>query len=864
MKSHSVIAALLACVLTAAFGARPAASAEGQRDFWQQQMELLRLHEAGSDAQALQLAKQGLAQAIAEHGPDSRQAGHLHFGVGMASEWLGDFAAASREFAEAVRIREIEYGGDNPIAAQARERLGHALLKQNRLGEAEASYLRAAQIYREYYGESYVTAGAYAGLGGVKLAAGDPAAALSNYRKAVGQLTGKPTARAADRSQRESQIRENRDIFIGLGRAASALRGKAGADEQVLMDESFAAGQRAWATSAASALSKMTARLKAGDTGLGRAVQHLDELNDRIVELQQQGMDGAKALIKDNPAFSKIMDSVSSASGPIMKEMAPLMKRQAELAPLTERMQENSQRLQDLMKRCPRPSLPGCEGSGKERAALTKEASEVSAKFAQESKGLAAPSGEGMARMMRQLVGASQTVPGFAELADAQKDRSVQSRQLEEEYRTARADVARRFPEYMSIAEPDPLSVAETQGLLKNDEALVAILTAPESSMVWVVTPEGAEWAEIRASEAVLAQEVSALREGLDPAGGDPASFDTGRSYRLYELLLGRFSAMLAGKQHLMFVATGPLSSLPFQVLVTEPPKPNLIEVEALRRARWLIRDHALSVLPSVQSLSSLRKLAAAGIAPKPYFGMGDPELEGRASQAGGARGGGKRPPALAALYRNGGAASLPILQTLPPLPETSEELKTVASSLGAAEDSVALGPAATKDRLNAMRLQDYRILHFATHALVAGELSGLQEPALVLSLPPQSSKAEDALLTASEVASLRLNADWAVLSACNTAAGDKAGADALSGLARAFIFAGARALLVSHWPVNSEATVNLTTRTFAYLAKTPQASRAEAFRQAMVSLIKEGNPPALWAPFVIVGEGGPVRQGNG
>ena len=214
----------------------------------------------------------------------------------------------------------------------------------------------------------------------------------------------------------------------------------------------------------------------------------------------------------------------------------------------------------------------------------------------------------------------------------------------------------------------------------------------------------------------------------------------------------------------------------------------------------------------------------------------------------------GKGEVSLAALYRNGGAADLPLLQTLSPLPETVGELRRVGQTLGASEDSVVVGQAATKARLLATPLHDYRVLHFATHGLVAGDLSGLQEPALVLSLPPGPGKAEDALLTASEVATLRLNADWAVLSACNTASGDKVGADALSGLARAFFFAGTRALLVSHWAVNSEAAVSLTTRTFGFLAQAPQLRRAEAFQQAMLMLIAEGYPPSYWAPFVMSG----------
>src|SRR6202030_4187530 len=155
------------------------------------------------------------------------------------------------------------------------------------------------------------------------------------------------------------------------------------------------------------------------------------------------------------------------------------------------------------------------------------------------------------------------------------------------------------------------------------------------------------------------------------------------------------------------------------------------------------------------------------------------------------------------------------------------------------------------------------RVVHFATHGLIAGELKGLAEPALVLTPPADDTPArapalDDGLLKASAVAELKLNADWVVLSACNTAAGD-GNAEALSGLARAFFYAGARALLVSHWPVNSGAAVRLTTRAFAELNQHPDIGRAEALRQAMLATIAEGGPqahPSYWAPFVVVGEG--------
>jgi len=161
-------------------------------------------------------------------------------------------------------------------------------------------------------------------------------------------------------------------------------------------------------------------------------------------------------------------------------------------------------------------------------------------------------------------------------------------------------------------------------------------------------------------------------------------------------------------------------------------------------------------------------------------------------------------------------------------------------------------------------------VLHFATHGVLAGESEAIlktkAEPALMLSPPnddatPQALEEDDGLLTASEVAQLELDADWVVLSACNTAAGEKGDAEALSGLARAFFYAKARALLVSHRYVNSDAAVKLTTGTFAELTAHPEIGRAEGLRRSMARLILTGRPderrPEYWAPFVLVGEDG-------
>ena len=207
-------------------------------------------------------------------------------------------------------------------------------------------------------------------------------------------------------------------------------------------------------------------------------------------------------------------------------------------------------------------------------------------------------------------------------------------------------------------------------------------------------------------------------------------------------------------------------------------------------------------------------------------------------------------------------------MQRQPPLPETADELCAVARLLGAPESAVYLGAAATERTIKGLSaggtLGNARFVHFATHGLLASETEDVArakaEPALLLTPPAQASEEDDGLLTASEVAQLKLDADWVILSACNTAAGEKLDADALSGLARAFFYAGSRTLLASHWYVDSESAVALVTKTFGELSARPGTGRAEALRRAMLALIDQGGRtahPANWAPFVVVGEGG-------
>ena len=740
------------------------------------------------------------ALAIAEkaYGPDSRQ-------VGVFSDNLAGLYRAQRQFdkAEPLYLRALSIfgktlGRDHPDSALALQNHAILLSETGRSEQAEANLKEALGINERLYGANHDT-----------IAAALNTLVLHYVQQQRWQDALDPARRSAAISVQLADRGKVRAPSEG-GHAASAFRRLvqtaygAGPSSSELMNEAYIAAQRALDTNAALALSQLAARHA---TGAGPLAGLLRERQDLVQELE--GRD--KLLIA---AVAK----------------TPEQRDQAGEGRLKSRIEEIGARIDEIDQ------------------SLTKQA-----------------------------------------------------------------------PEYAALSKPTPISIADTQALLQPDEALLQFIDlqgvgrVPETGFAWLVTKEGAEWVRLPVGTQGLARAVATLRCGLDAKrwldGGEDVCgellkldksarawlpFDLGAAYELYQTLMGSFEAKIKGK-HLLVVPSGALTGLPLSVLVTEKPvEATPLALDGYRNAAWLGLRQPITVLPSVSSLKALRQFAKNSGATKPYLGIGNPLLDGAQDdyqlgahfkkQAQLARDKQQCAKTLtqpvvasargsltdyAKLFR-GGNADIEAIRAWSPLPETADELCEVGRRLGVPESEILLGDRATEAALKGLseqgRLADYGIVHFATHGALTGDVQGSAEPGLILTPPdkdntnPKALGRDDGFLTSSEIATLKLDADWVILSACNTAGSSGETAEALSGMARAFFYAGARALLVSHWEVGSDAAVKLVTRAFSEIASRPQTSRSEAFRISMRDLIQTGTlaeaHPSQWAPFVVVGEG--------
>lgn len=778
----------------------------------------------GNDLEAEPLLKRAIAILDKAVGLDSSEAAPELNNLAALYQRQERYAEAEPLFKRALAIREKALGPNHPDLGQSLNNLATLYEKQDRHGDSEPLFKRALAIYEKAAGPQHpAVATLLNNIGQVDKVQGRYAEAeplikrsLAIREKALGPDhpdVARSLNNLADLYQRQARYAEALPLF----QRALAIRERAVGpdhpDTATSMNNLAAFYQASGRVD--DALPLVQRLIASGRAQLGAALPVLADAQ------RQQLVSTEKAL---DDALNVIQRGTQSQAASAVNKLA------VRLAAGSGRLAELVRRDQDL----------AAEAEALDKAIVAA----VSKERARRDVAAEARNRARLAAIATERVGLQKTFAG-------------------------------EFPNYAALSNPLPMMAKEIQSLLSDDEVLVVFAVAPKESYVVAMTRERTELKPISRGAEALSQQVASFRRGLDigkagDASGKSGLFDLALANELYGTLLGPVETLVKDKRSLLVVPSGALTALPFHLLVTEKPPAAIPDTFAgYRDAAWLLKRQAVSVLPSAASLKTLRVFARKEQGTKPMTGFGDPLFNPSQDGVGDRRGATKLKQAARGVtnaaytdfWQGAGVDRTKLSQALAQLPDTADELNAVAKDLGVSSSDIHLGEDASETTVKRAPLADYGIVYFATHGLVAGDVKGVAEPALVLSIPQQPTELDDGLLTASEVAQLKLNADWVVLSACNTIAGDKPGAEALSGLARSFFYAGARALLVSHWAVDSEAATRLTTTTFDRLKADPKLGRSEALRQAMLAYLNDASSPrnaypAMWAPFALIGEG--------
>ena len=892
-------------VFTICMISMPSASSQ-QNELAARNNRAIQLYQAGRRAEAIQLAEANVTMARSQLGPDNKVTGILLSVLGNLYRDNGRFADAENALKAAVLILE-HGGGPNPDLASALTNLGGVYLNQEMFGEAETLFKRALALFEKtpagkqrdvMRGNGINNLAVLYGMqANIQAQAGHQDEANAAYDKMIAMINqviplwsnafgpGNQNISTLLQNRGEAYAKRNQpDRAEPDLREALKLRQKylAPGNPTIATTENSLANVLVAEKKYPEAEALLSSALQIRTAALGPKHPSVARNLDALSRLYAASGEAAKAVEYSQKATNAVVEHASTETLGVrqLQGAGGLVEQRADYFLL---------HIANLAVAARSADPASSRELGSQAMVAAQWAVQSSAAAAVNQLGLRLASGTGaMATLVRQYQDSAalwrdrdKQLIGAVSRPEAQQDHAgiLAMRQqivaLEQKMDDAQQKLEKDFPDYVALSNPQPLNVAQAQALLGPDEAMVFLLPGDKESYVFALTHDGFDWSVIPVGRADLAAKVTAFRRGLDIAevtasitAGKPVLFNLDTAFELYTLLLGPVEMLIKDKRYLAVVPSGSLTALPFHLLVTAKPEDtaDLRNFGPYRDAAWLLRRHAVTVLPSVASLKALRTVAQLDPAAKPFIGFGDPLFQSNPppppdSNRGPVRARAVRVRGYSDYWSPDGIDRSKLADSLPRLEETAEEIRNIAARLGASLDDIFLGKDASETTVKHAQLSNYRVVYFATHGLVAGDVKGIGEPALALSIPANPTDADDGLLTSSEVAQLKLNADWVILSACNTMAGDSPGAEALSGLARAFFYAGTRSLLVSHWTVDSKAATRLTISTFGILADNPSIGRAEALRRAMLAYLSDTSEdrnayPSYWGPFSIVGEG--------
>ena len=401
-------------------------------------------------------------------------------------------------------------------------------------------------------------------------------------------------------------------------------------------------------------------------------------------------------------------------------------------------------------------------------------------------------------------------------------------------------------PNYGQLVQ-ETVKPADVFAALHPNEAFVAMTLSDTEGWVFSLRDGKIAVSRIPRGTDAITKLVARVRAGIELTGPALPKFDIAGAQELYDLTLRGVAPSLVGVKSVVVAPAGPLLSVPFEVMLTGPATE-----DKLASAPWLIRQFTIAHVPAPSNFVSLRKIAGNSGAKQPWFGFGEFHPVSRAQ-------------ALKSFPVANCGPSAEELSGLPLLPYAKKELDAARQLLGANTTDELLGANFTAAHVVAAPLKNYRILQFSTHALLPTDLRCQSEPAIVTSAPAGATDAKGALLTASQVVQMDLDADLIILSACNSGGpGGTTAGESLSGLARSFFYAGARSLLVTHWSVNDQVAAFLVADSLRRLKADPSIGITGAMRDSQLAMLagagKDLPPeiahPFFWAPFAVIGDG--------
>jgi CHAT domain-containing protein len=352
----------------------------------------------------------------------------------------------------------------------------------------------------------------------------------------------------------------------------------------------------------------------------------------------------------------------------------------------------------------------------------------------------------------------------------------------------ARKDVLRRFPDYANLIDPPPVTSSELRTALRDEEVLLSFYFGRQNGFVWALRKSGPiRFARLDMTARQLDTKISKLRDALEPQAttiADVPTFDIAAAHDLFKQLLEPVQEGWRDAKNLIVVTNGALGLLPLSLLPTAPAEVKRDDdppFSSYRAVPWLARTHAVTMVPSASALRTLRRSPPGKATREPLIAFGDPVFNREQATE-------TPPTAVDVAEATVVSRGVPLkrrsspqlddktsasLAMLPRLPDTAEELKSISLALEAdPSKALFLGKDANERKVKSTDLSKFKIIAFATHGLVPGEIDGLTQPALALSAPDVAGVDGDGLLTMEEILGLRLDADWVVLSACNTGTG--------------------------------------------------------------------------------------------